>query len=423
MVPHALGSALLLCLAILMFHPDPCAAQRLSPLGTTPDWSRLDAYQETISRDQFLYLLNEVFAPNEAWKAFIAVDENSALIKKEADSAAPPYVLRFRPAEAEEKAPARYWRSAAQLPTNATDERPLEGLKIALDAGHLGGRWAKMEERWFQIGTERPVTEGDMTLKVCAMLKTRLEALGASVVSLRTRPEPLTPQRPSDLLGAARQILAERGVLNGLSEALAARVIMKEAEKLFYRTSEIHARADKVNHQVKPDLVLCVHFNAEAWGDPLLPQLIDERHLHLIVNGCYSHAELSLDDVRLEMLIRLLNGSFPEELALSQSVATAMAAATGLIPFIYPGTNAKKLDESGYLWARNLLANRLYECPVIFLEPYVMNNKEDYTRIQAGAYEGLREFNGQQRKNIYTEYVDSVVLGVVDYFRKARAKP
>jgi hypothetical protein len=40
-----------------------------------------------------------------------------------------------------------------------------------------------------------------------------------------------------------------------------------QSEKLFYRVSEIHARAKKVNNTIKPDLVLCLHYNAEAWGD------------------------------------------------------------------------------------------------------------------------------------------------------------
>ena len=34
------------------------------------------------------------------------------------------------------------------------------------------------------------------------------------------------------------------------------------------------------------------------------------------------------------------------------------------------------------VWARNLLANRIYGCPVVFLEPYIANSLATYPRAQ-----------------------------------------
>ena len=53
----------------------------------------------------------------------------------------------------------------------------------------------------------------------------------------------------------------------------------------------------------------------------------------------------------------------------------------------------------------------LYQCPVVYFEPYVMNSHEVFARIQAGDYEGTRPINGIERPSIYREYVDSVVEG------------
>ena len=61
----------------------------------------------------------------------------------------------------------------------------LSGLKIALDPGHIGGEWAKMEERWFKMGDTPPVEEGEMTLRVAKMLAPKLRALGARVSFVR----------------------------------------------------------------------------------------------------------------------------------------------------------------------------------------------------------------------------------------------
>ena len=45
---------------------------------------------------------------------------------------------------------------------------------------------------------------------------------------------------------------------------------LDDAEVLFTR-ADIRARGRKVNDTLRPDLVVCLHFNAEAWGDPAKP--------------------------------------------------------------------------------------------------------------------------------------------------------
>ena len=98
-----------------------------------------------------------------------------------------------------------------------------------------------------------------------------------------------------------------------------------------------------------------------------------------------------------------------------------MARETGLPPYAYPTTNSTtKVGTSGYVYARNLLATRLYRCPVVYCEPYVMNSKDVFARIQAGDYEGTRNINGVERKSIFREYADSVADGLVEYYSKAR---
>ena len=100
-----------------------------------------------------------------------------------------------------------------------------------------------------------------------------------------------------------------------------------------------------------------------------------------------------------------------------------MAKATGLPPYQYPTTQTTtKVGSTGYVYARNLLATRLYRCPVVYCEPYVMNSKDAFARIEAGDYEGTRNIDGAERKSIFREYADSVTDGLVDYYRNARAK-
>ena len=97
-----------------------------------------------------------------------------------------------------------------------------------------------------------------------------------------------------------------------------------------------------------------------------------------------------------------------------------MAKTTGLPPYDYKTDNVTPIGASGYVYARNLMATRLYQCPTVYLEPYVMNSREVFARVRAGDYRGKREVAGKRRSNIYEEYVDGVVDGLLEYFKKTR---
>jgi N-acetylmuramoyl-L-alanine amidase len=395
-------------LALSLLAAGTLSHAKLSPLAPKPDWADLDAYQQSITRDDFLFLLERVYAPKGAWRSTIDVGREAASIRT-ADGA-PPYLLRFAPSRSEIKSGARFWRSKAQMPARPED-KPLAGVRIAIDPGHIGGKWAKMEERWFRIGNSPPVTEGDMTLYVAKMLVPQLKQLGAQVWLTRSKSAPVTSARPGRLGDAAADSLADK------EQAANPAAIKHESELLFYRISEIRRRAELVNEEIKPDLVLCLHFNAEAWGNPDRPALTDKNHIHFIVNGCYSEKELAYDDVRFAMLRKLLGRAYREELAVSEAVASAMGRVTQLPAYQYEATaSALKIGNSPFVWARNLAANRLFECPVVFVEPYVMNSKAVFARVQLGDYTGLRIVGGKLQKSIYREYADGIVAGLVDYY-------
>ncbi|MBV9126612.1 MAG: N-acetylmuramoyl-L-alanine amidase, partial [Verrucomicrobia bacterium] len=335
-------------------------------------------------------------------------------------------------ADAVKPLPPRFWRPRSAVPPSPdAAAQPLAGLVIGLDPGHLGGRWAQPEERWFRLDAKtKPVTEGDMTLRVARLLAERLRALGAKVVLVRdgTEPQALTPSqpprppRPADFRDLARAVLAARGIADppltyaDTADANRLNTVQWESLHLLLR-ADIFARARRVNTALHPDLVLCLHFNAEPWGDPKKPALVDKNHFHLLIHGCYGPDELADDDTRFALLLKLLNGSHAAELAAASPLANAVARATGLPPYEYPGRNAIRVGPNPYVWARNLLANRLYRCPVLYLEPYVMNSPDVFDRVQAGDYAGEREVHGLRHPSIYREYADAVAAGLAEYYR------
>ena len=415
----------LFTLFLFIFSPIGHAAENLGVLGTRPKWKVLEKYQETISHDDFARLIQDVYCTHGLPADMITMGVKSARILRNRDSQSF-FTLRFA-ADNESRQPVpRLWRPAKSLP-RATPGKPFSGLKIALDPGHLGGNWAKMEERWFQVGDSAPVQEGDLVLRVSQILAPQLKQLGAKVSFVRKDAEPVTLKRPDDFKELARRILIKNGVPQPRQDVLdpadpeKEKTIRWQSEILFYRYSEIRRRAVLVNTRLHPDLVLCLHFNAEGWGDPSSPTLIDHNHLHLLVNGSYLKEELELDDERFEMVRRLLSRAYDEELPLADTIAGMMAKETHLPAYEYPTANTvTKVGTSGYVYARNLLATRLYRCPVVYCEPYVMNSRDGFARIQAGDYDGTRSINGVERKSIFREYADSVVEGLTEYYRKAR---
>jgi hypothetical protein len=250
--------------------------------------------------------------------------------------------------------------------------------------------------------------------------------LGARVSFVRDKTEPVTPYRPADFQETARAVLRASGTENppeefqGPDDPLKEQSVRWHSEILFYRTSEIRERARLVNSKLRPDLVLCLHFNAEEWGDEKNPTLIDKNHLHLLVNGSYLPDELESDDIRFEMLQRLLSRTFETEIKAADAAALAMAKKTGLPAYEYTKDIVTKVGTSGYVYARNLAATRLYRCPVIYYEPYVMNSNDVFARVQAGDYEGTRVINGVERQSIFREYAEGVVDGLVEYYKSAR---
>lgn len=411
--------------------PDPETAETPAlPLGKTsalaipPEFEELERWAGTMTREEFEAAVEEIYLDGSPlpppWRI-----EGDALLVKTGVPSSPVVRISFR--DKREPAPevSQTWRRASKLPPLA-GRPPLSDIHIALDAGHIGGGWARMEERFLSFKEGEAVQEGDLTLMTAKILSERLRDLGAYVSLVRDSLNPVTEERPDGLRTAAKDILRDAGLpfpedsYAGIQGDAKVLTVQWQAEKLFYRVSEIRARAEKVNREIKPDLVVCLHFNAEGWGKAEEPQYSPKNHLHVLVNGCYALSELANQDVRFEMLNRVFGRIHEEEIPLAESVAEAMAKTTDLPPYVYTTPNARPAGLSSYVYARNLLANRLYECPVVYLEPFVMNHEETYRRLLLGHYLGRTMFNGKLRTSAIEDYVRGVVQGLLSYYGKQR---
>ncbi len=389
----------------------------IARLGSTPDWSLLDPFQGTISREEFVYLLQHCYArsPKEYAETIRIFPERALILKQSNHPEAGWYDLRFRNSSKPPLTAPNFWRSAAQLPDLQTNSsRPLEGIRIAIDPGHIGGDWVTWDDRHFKIGRDTiEVREGEMTLKVAQILERDLAILGANVFLTRKSNNPVTEERVETLQQEARDYLRQRKLVPST------KLLASTTKAMFAISSEIRARADLLNASIQPDIALCLHFNASPWVSRR-PTFRSPNHLHLLINGCYSEGEIREDDTRFEMVMRILQRVYQTELEVSDEISRTMQSETRLPAFHYSGRSGMAVNDNEFVWARNLLANRVFFCPVIFFEPYCMNHRETHARVQEGDYDGLREINGIYRKNIYQEYADGITAGLVNYYRKRR---
>ncbi|HEY1051193.1 MAG TPA: hypothetical protein VGE39_15590, partial [Prosthecobacter sp.] len=293
---------------------------RLSPLGTKPDWLKLQSYHQTMTRAEFEAAMRDVYGDSSPlpppWKL-----EMDGVVVQTGDPAKPEARIAFSNRAQAPQAGTRTWRRVSELPP--LKGRPLlSDIHIAIDPGHIGGAWSVMEERFLSFAPNESIQEGHLTLITAQVLAERLKALGAYVTLVRDRLDPVTAVRPDQLTKEARQLLVESGfpepqeTYSGAMGEQKIITVQWQSEKLFYRVSEIHARATKVNETIKPDMVLCLHYNAEAWGDATAPQFTPLNHMHVLVNGCYSPGELQQQDVRFEMFSRLFSRIHEEEIPL-----------------------------------------------------------------------------------------------------------
>lgn len=367
----------------------------LSLLAKPPDWRALDIYQETITEEEFVERMDTLYAPHADWRNWFAVSSRGVAVVMH--SAAPDlrYFIRFaeeRPGE------------------TALVSKSLEGLHIAIDPGHIGGAFGPMEYRSFHIGESFPVQEGDLVLEVAKRLEVELEKRGAQVSLVRDQSQPVTMLRLPDLREEAeRTVTLDYQDLEPGSEDWK-RAVETRQQLLFYRVAEIRARAALINNHLHPDLVLALHFNAASWPDEAQQTLVEETHFHLLVNGAYMDSELKLDDVRFALLRKLLSREWERERELAVPLIEAFQEKTGLPPYNYSGKNAVPLLDNPYLYGRNLMANRLYRAPVLFLEPYVANSVADFARIQH--FLMAEEADSPLENSIIEEYVNAVVSGL-----------
>ncbi|MEM6884437.1 MAG: hypothetical protein AAF571_05345 [Verrucomicrobiota bacterium] len=390
------------------------------PIRESVDWRTLNAYQHTLTESMFRERL-KIFSPDDSIYQLMTFHEDHSMSLYETPTKEVfLWRLYFLPPDTRaENVPQKPKISADRMAAyfGASWEKPLRGLTIGIDPGHIGGEWANIEERYFKYGSHPPVQEGDLTWITAQHLAVKLEAAGAKTVFTRTEGEPATSFRPEDFNVQAMEWAAE-GTRYFTSRYYSFRYRWYR-EFLFYRVAEVVARAHRL-HREQPDFTLCIHYNAAPWSGRR-PRLFNVKKLVAFVHGSYLKEELESPTQKYELFQKLFAHVSPVEIEIADAVTREMQAVMKMKPENYGDWSAAhRVNDNPYIWSRNVIANRLFPGPVIFAEGAYMNDYDTFYRIQAGDYEGLKKIRGKEYPSLFREFADAMAGGLIKHYRKKR---
>lgn len=322
-------------------------------------------------------------------------------------------------------------------------DRPLRGLRIALDPGHMGGDfWDRRTGKYIVDPRGRRLSEGVMALQTALLLEQKWTALGAEVLLTRRDLVPVTPVRFRDFSpadygdGKLREAAHDRWFLALLNTAepgpslLSAftRSSLRQAlysegrrDQYFILDIDLNARSQMIR-DFNPDIALVIHFDT---GDvPGHSTAINYEagvfsSVKAYVTGAVSLDELATREDRKYFALHALDSdSWNASLNLGRNIVHSMSSQLHLPFGQYGGGQAVHVEPG--IFARNLeVSRKIPHAAVSYLECLHYNDAHEFDRLIAFNHTlriGETDYGYSDRLVAVAESINQGVLGFVrDY--------
>lgn len=252
----------------------------------------------------------------------------------------------------------------------------LIGVKIAIDPGHFGGPYSRLEARYIDIppSLERASTiqfdEGTLSFLTAQYLKILLEREGAHVFLTR------------DKIG--KGVFHEDFFewLKKSPEFWNSKEPLCQLFRKHYNVLDLRARAEKING-FGPDLSIIIHYNSHHVGesDSSNNAVTPCNYNMVFIPGAFCRNELVLEEARYEFLRMLVTSDLPHSAQLSSAVLKKFHEHL-CVPVVCKEDGARYLDSSCLkvnegVYARNLAMTRLVHGPICYGETLIQNNIDE----------------------------------------------
>lgn len=276
--------------------------------------------------------------------------------------------------------------------------KPLAGLKVAIDPGHIAGDFemAEMEGKYMKMHASpatsmQPVSffEANLTLATAHVVRQELEEMGAEVFMTRTEPGHgalgLTYQewktaRWDSLMQAEKEEgnLTDKDITRWKTQAED-----KDIMSRFFTPEDLRERARMVN-EFHPHLTLIIHYNVdshnwEARDEEGFFKPTGQNYLMAFVPGSFMRGELSEPEHRLDFLRLLVSDDLNQSIMLSKAFINQSVRYTG-VPIVDRAYPLRYLHNAsiytGYpgIYARNLSLTRMIAGPLCYGESLCQDN-------------------------------------------------
>jgi N-acetylmuramoyl-L-alanine amidase len=273
-----------------------------------------------------------------------------------------------------------------------TTAKSLKGMKIAIDAGHIGGTFdmGGVESRCMSLCIDSAhqikLEEGNLTFFTAQYLKKKLEAQGAVVIL--SRPDTGVSSIGISFYEWKRRIKNRTYVDSLLKEGL---MTEKEAGMLHNKLADralfsdvfgpmdLSGRARKIN-AFKPDITVVIHYNVNEKNTGWT-KTTDKDFVMAFVGGCITTKDLTTLAGRLTFLRLLISNDIENSLKLCSYTVNHLS--TDLKVPIVKRSDATYLSEHCLstpvegVYSRDLALTRMIKGPLVYGEPLYQDNANE----------------------------------------------
>ncbi len=320
----------------------------------------------------------------------------------------------------------------------ADNAHPLNGLKVAIDPGHMGthfwdintGKYVKFE------GTI--VSEGEINLWTALLVAKELESLGAIVKLTRTQMGTVSKEdvKTFNTIPYLNQFFYEsfeqdwmRKLFHLNDDELTVEVkntpeakILQNQDKvidMFYvRGADLEARSQIID-EFSPDITLDIHYDADDVTPTKLQTSADR--IEAFIPGAFLKTETGSKKARFQAMKHLLEvRRWNESVDLSSEVVQAMSKSLNLKLLTTPTLLGGYKVRDG-VYARNLaIARRLMDGLLVYVECLHYDHASEFYQManqdQEGEYRGI-QFRYPKRINDVTQ---GIKTGILSYFKNLK---
>ncbi|MEO7088244.1 MAG: N-acetylmuramoyl-L-alanine amidase [Bacteroidia bacterium] len=309
-----------------------------------------------------------------------------------------------------------------------TSNKKLNGLKIAIDPGHIGGpiEMARTESRCLEMNSDSgknaiQLIEGNETFSTAYLLKQKLEAQGAVVMLTKNAPGmtafdiSYAEWKNNFLKPLAENLYNEKKI--SLSKKKFLLATKNEKERFaFFSPLDLEQRAKKMN-DFQPDISVIIHYNVDeknkGWQYPT-----KKDFCMTFAGACFTGSALENKFQQIAFLRLLLTDDLEHSIALSKITENHFHSDLD-IPIAKPEDaeyltkNSIYTNEKG-VYLRDLMLARLVKGTIVYGETLYQDNVRECVLLN----EKTLDVDGVPTSPRIAQVADAYYKAVLEYVNK-----